>query len=270
MKRRFLLATVGLFVCAIACGVPTGAVTVVATVTPSAPAVTSTPEPTSSLTLEPTLTPTLEPTSPPTPEPTLTPTPEPTLTPTPLPVSPTETPGPPLGSLVASACSDTLSGVRTRGWVVSPAVLSPDSRYSAFSDNSDPSNVRLVVTSADGSTTLATIPAPIGGFPLGDPVWSPDSLRLAFSVVYLSQPGGGEIYVVNSDGTGLLHLASYVGYHDILAWSPDGRYLAFTSGTASGAGSSTQVGDYQIYVVNADGSGAPQWAVAGCDPVWGP
>jgi len=59
---------------------------------------------------------------------------------------------------------------------------------------------------------------------------------------------GGEIYVVSPDGSGLRQLTDYGG-HDALGvnWSPDGSKLAFRAWTN---------GDYQLYVVNADGTDA--------------
>lgn len=263
-NKKARLVVIGLLTAVIACTTTPATETPTATITPFTP---ETPTPT-----EAPPTPTAGPTWTPSPEPT------PTATLSPLPTTPpstaTATPispsGPPLDRLVPSDCGDPgyRSAVRTRGWARSPSVASPDGLYSAYSDNSDPANVRLVVTSADGATTFAVVNAPLTGFPLGDPFWSPDSGRLAFAVVYLSSPGGGEIYVVNRDGTGLIHLASYVGYHDALAWSPDGLYLAYTSGAVVGSGSSAQVTNYQIYVVAATGSSAPQAVMAGCDPAW--
>jgi Tol biopolymer transport system component len=63
--------------------------------------------------------------------------------------------------------------------------------------------------------------------------------KLAFS-------GGGQIYVVSPDGSGLRHLTA-LGGHDALDvhWSPDGSKLAFRVWTK---------GDYELFVTNADGS----------------
>jgi Tol biopolymer transport system component len=64
--------------------------------------------------------------------------------------------------------------------------------------------------------------------------------QLAFS-------GGGEIYVVSPDGSGLRQVTD-LGGHDALDvhWSPDGSKLAFRVWTN---------GDYELFVANADGSG---------------
>jgi len=70
--------------------------------------------------------------------------------------------------------------------------------------------------------------------------------------------------VINADGTGMQQIAAYTGYYDALSWSPDGTQIYFTSGVASGSGSAIQVGDYQIYGVPADGSGAAQPLAPGC------
>lgn len=63
----------------------------------------------------------------------------------------------------------------------------------------------------------------------------------------LSFSGGGEIYLVSLDGSGLRQVID-VGGHDALdvQWSPDGSKLAFRVWTK---------GDYELFVANADGSG---------------
>ncbi len=72
----------------------------------------------------------------------------------------------------------------------------------------------------------------------------------------------GQIYLINSDGTGLVQL-THTGENDAPAWSPDGQRLAFAS---NGGGSS------DIYVMNADGSNVVRRTM-GCDcsePSWSP
>jgi Tol biopolymer transport system component len=73
-----------------------------------------------------------------------------------------------------------------------------------------------------------------------------------------------EIYVINSDGTGLRQL-TYNTREDIdPTWSPDGRRIVFTS---------RRDRNFEIYVMNADGSDqtnisrSPAWDEA---PAWQP
>src|SRR5690349_18600319 len=62
-------------------------------------------------------------------------------------------------------------------------------------------------------------------------------------IVFVGQDGG--IYIMNSDGSGEIQVASNTLAHQVL-WSPDGTKIAFTSG-ADGH-------DTEIYIMNADGS----------------
>lgn len=149
-----------------------------------------------------------------------------------------------------------------RGWVDGDPRISPEVNYSAqvFNPTGD---AKLIITPGDGSPQ-AVVRAPDPGLPIGPrPRWSPDETRVVFTNISLSAPGGGTIYVVNADGTGLVELVSYLGYYDDVAWSSDGAQLYFTSGVAEGEGSSTRVTGYKVYAVSAAG-GTPQPVADGC------
>jgi Tol biopolymer transport system component len=77
-----------------------------------------------------------------------------------------------------------------------------------------------------------------------EPAWSPDGLRLAFT---RRDPSGNyDIYTLNLH-TGNFHRVTRNPAEDSEpAWSRDGEQIAFTSDRG---------GDYDIYVINADGSG---------------
>jgi Tol biopolymer transport system component len=94
------------------------------------------------------------------------------------------------------------------------------------------------------------------------PVLSPDWRKIAFlrnrcNAVQGACTGSSTIFVMNADGSGRHRLArggslrkvrsgQRVGGDDGYAWSPNGRRLAFLS---------DRDGNFEIYVVNADGSG---------------
>lgn len=165
-------------------------------------------------------------------------------------------------------CQTTMLDREIEGWDDGPQRISPDKKWIAFTSNPE-GDARIYILKTDGSARTR-LDAPATGFPLNSLVWSPNSQYVAFINVYLSQPGGGKIYVAKADGSGLTYVASYVGYFDRIAWSPDSRQLAFTSGIATGHGSGMTIVDYKVYTVNITGIGQPQIALNGCNPVWTP
>ena len=64
------------------------------------------------------------------------------------------------------------------------------------------------------------------------PVYSPDATKIAFNARVYGSPG--EIYVMNSDGSGAAPLTNN-SVHDLLpSWTPDGTAVIFTRDTESG------------------------------------
>lgn len=100
------------------------------------------------------------------------------------------------------------------------------------------------------------------------PVWSPDGSRIAFL-----RHGG--LYLVNADGTGLTVLADIKGAFPFQPqWSPDGARLIFEVEMPSEAPSDQAGRNYDIFAVNADGSGlidlTPTADVTENYPIWSP
>lgn len=96
-----------------------------------------------------------------------------------------------------------------------------------------------------------------------DVVWSSDGKRLAFTSIRDAN-GNGEIYVVNSDGSGLLRLTNDPHLDESPTWSPDGKQIAF---------SSNRDGHFEIYVVSVDGTKLRRLTNSPTDkfdPVWSP
>lgn len=98
--------------------------------------------------------------------------------------------------------------------------------------------------------------------PDASPAFSPDGKRIAF----MSQRAGGfEIFVMNADGSDQQQLTHFTEQgRGALAptWSPDGKRIAF----------STRIPPINIYVMNADGTGATKVSDegGGANPAWSP
>jgi Tol biopolymer transport system component len=101
----------------------------------------------------------------------------------------------------------------------------------------------LYVLPVDAGPTTAPTRLTATSFPEIDPVWSPDSRRIAFSSY---RDGTWRIYLIDADGTDVTLLPTGSGNALQPAWSPDGGRIAFVS---------TRTGNFDVWVVNLDGSG---------------
>jgi len=75
--------------------------------------------------------------------------------------------------------------------------------------------------------------------------WSPDGKRIAFRPLTDNKTN---IYVINSDGSGLTNLTNDPYNDSFPSWSPDGTHFSFTSNRDS-----DNVFNNNIYVMNSDG-----------------
>ena len=116
----------------------------------------------------------------------------------------------------------------------------------AFSSWRD-GNAEIYVMNADGSnqTRLTNSTAHEDA-----PKWSPDGTRIAFSSM---RDGNWEIYVMNADGSNQTRLTVNPAADVAVNWSPDGTKITFSS-MRDGTFSSMYEGNWEIYIMNADGS----------------
>ncbi len=120
----------------------------------------------------------------------------------------------------------------------------------------------LFAMNPDGSEYQPFLGLQLNTLDVGSASWSPDGNRVALSARTTSS--GQQIWLVNSDGTGLRQLTKD-GESISPAWSPDGSSIAFASSRDS---------HFEIYTIAADGSGQQRLtstggSVANCSPAWG-
>jgi Tol biopolymer transport system component len=147
-----------------------------------------------------------------------------------------------VASVAAAAAAAQVAG--TNGKIV----------FRRYFDDSHQSGA-LFSVNPDGSG-LRQITHPPKGIVDDEPVWSPDSKRIAFEFDHGSQ---SRVYLVDADGTGLKPLAACTGGcagQDAPAWSPDGSKIAMGSGSLR---------KEEVWIVNANGTGLEQLTQRG-DP----
>lgn len=145
---------------------------------------------------------------------------------------------------------------------LAPAGWSPDGNKVVFEgwDDTDPSRAGLYVSEA--STLSEAAPLQITQALLHDiPLeWSPDGTRLLLIQVTRCPDGdcgGGDLYVVDSDGSDLIRLSpegTFVACCGPASWAPDGTRVAFGAPSLNAAGAPDFTRS-AVYVAEADGSG---------------
>ena len=125
-------------------------------------------------------------------------------------------------------------------------VWSPDGKEIAFVSNRENDmggGQYIYLMAADGSGVKPLSTMPDSKYP----DWSPAGSQIAFS-------HNGDIYVINTDGSGEKNLTNSEGWNEHPKFSPDGQLIAWKK--------SSDDGNF-IYVMNADGSNPVQVTTGG-------
>lgn len=131
------------------------------------------------------------------------------------------------------------------------SVWSPAGTMIAFRSHRD-GNEEVYVMNADGSDQRNLTNHPRGDY---SPVWSPAGTQIAFASSR-NATRGNDIWVINVDGSNPVQITDEPGINEYPTWSPDGKQIAFhcTQGKVLESGE----GDFEICIVNADGTGFVQ------------
>lgn len=130
-----------------------------------------------------------------------------------------------------------------------------------------PDEVPTLHPRATLTLTLSPLPSTQILTPTSTPTLSPTAIGGgAGKIAFVSDRDGvPEIYVINSDGNGLLKLANSITPKFSPAWSPDGKKIAFVSNTNKPG---------NLYIMNADGSSHIQLitteGLISDNPAWSP
>lgn len=132
---------------------------------------------------------------------------------------------------------------------------SPDGSKIALTMSKD-GNSEIYLVNRDGS---APVRLTVSSSANVSPTWSPDGSMIAFVSDRLGRP---QIFIIDSKGGNMRRLTSNGSYNVNPSWSPKGDKIAYAR----------SAGGFQIFVINADGTGDTQLTTEGSNerPRWSP
>jgi TolB protein len=139
---------------------------------------------------------------------------------------------------------------------------SPDGKRIAFTSNrGDGTAYQIYTLAPDGSDIQPLTDSKTDPGTNSDrvwPVWSPDGKQIAFLAGHVSfqVPEGGtyDVYVMNADGSNVRQLTHVNNVTLGLAWSSDGKQIAYLAGKGQ---------KVQLFEMDADGSNAQAISIRG-------
>jgi TolB protein len=140
-------------------------------------------------------------------------------------------------------------------------VFSPDGTQVAFVRTITDLQTAAFVVNADGTGLEQLTPWRLGVSAKLD--WSPDGSKILISSPQAERPAvASNVFTIRPDGTGLKQLTheTKAGVHNLAdGFSPDGKKIIFAK--------TTDGGPFQVYVMNADGTGVKR-LTRGVDAHW--
>ena len=114
----------------------------------------------------------------------------------------------------------------------------------------------LSVANQDGTGAQAIVDLDHAGlFAISAMAWAPDGTHIVFSA--FTKVATARVYVVGADGSGLSEIVSGEDFLGGVAWSPDGKKIAYDDGNA-------------IFLIDPDGKNKTKLIDKGSEPAWSP